>query len=144
MRTSTDKRESFRKQLYWILWTCAGFLGLVLFLALTSVIPAVAAHGGGNTNLTCYFYGDSNAKWKIELFEVGAPYPSRQNIGYGTTFHPTWYSVVTYHRNYFIRVTKNDGEAKQTGTFWMPDNPPAELWVRTYWNKPYLGLERSW
>ena len=94
-----------------------------------------------NSNLTCYMYGDSWATYKIELFEVGAPYPSRQNIGVGTVFSPTWYSLVTYQRNYFIRVTRN-GVAKQSGTFWMPDN--RSLWVRVYWSRPYLGMQLSW
>lgn len=111
------------------------------FAILVMCCVAIAAKKS-NTNLTCIFSGPSD-NYQIELFEVGAPYPSRQSPGNGSKLSPTWYSVVTKNKNYFVRVTKNRKEVKQSVMFWMPDNPPTSLSVTVDWNSlPHLS--ESW
>jgi hypothetical protein len=124
-----------KRQLYPLFVLCV----FALLVTACGTSPALA----GNTNLTARFSGPKDT-YKIELFEVGAPYPSRQSVGTGSRLNPVWHSIVTDHRNYFIRVTTKKGEAKQTGTFWMHDNPPKSLWVSINWNSPNLGLKQSW
>lgn len=113
---------------------------------------SIAASAHAEFTLTAETYQlDPSVETKIELFEVGAPYPSRQSIGQGTVLSPRWYAIVGSDQRehlYFIRVTKQDPntgaliEAKQTGAFWIPND--GDSWVRLRWNEPYLGMSRGW
>lgn len=60
---------------------------------------------------------------KAELFQVGAPYPSRQNTSATVMWYDpftcglTWFNLVTT-QSYFVRVTdRNTGRARQTFAF---------------------------
>jgi hypothetical protein len=83
------------------------------------------------------FYGPAG-NYKIELFEVGAPYPSRQDIvsGYSGTFtyRRTWSAIVA-DRRYFIRITNTGtGVAKQTSWRYVLYNGGYFVWPTCYWN----------
>lgn len=96
------------------------------------------------TSNTCYvnynFYGPPG-RYKIELFEIGAPYPSRQDYSLWNssykgqfTYRATW-SYISINRWYFIRVTNDKGVAKQNFGFeiyghWDPYNAPSFNWYK--------------
>lgn len=109
-------------------------------LVLTVLIALLAIPGVGNatdTTVGYSFYGPAG-NYKIELFEVGAPYPSRQDIvnGYGgtSTYRRTWSAIVA-NRPYFIRITNTQtGVAKQTGARYVTYNGGYYEWPTCYWN----------
>lgn len=110
---------------------------------LTSISAGLTALSSANSDITCYVYGDTYATYKIELFEVGNPYPSRQNVGTGTTFSPQWWSLVTSPR-YFVRITKN-GVARQTASFSIRDGlRQPNGWIKVKWTSSGLTLSLSW
>ena len=87
---------------------------LTVFVVLFA-FPAISH--ATDTSVGYGFYGPAG-DYKIELFETGAPYPSRQDYVYqyrgNATYHRVWNSIVA-DRYYFIRVTNlQSGVAKQT------------------------------
>lgn len=97
-------------------------------LVLTSVVScALAAHAQtANTVYMSYSFYGPPGKYRIELFEVGAPFPSRQDNtlvgGYNGqyTYRRSW-SYISKGRTYFIRVTNTEsGARKQTQGFRVP------------------------
>ncbi|USN53194.1 MAG: hypothetical protein H6760_03390 [Candidatus Nomurabacteria bacterium] len=112
----------------------------LLFLIVALVALSVASPGvslATDTTVEYSFYGPSG-DYKIELFEVGAPYPSRQDYVYGYsgtfTYRRTWSSIVAY-RSYFIRITDlNSGVAKQTGSVYVTYNGGYYAWSTCYWS----------
>jgi len=100
------------------------------------------SRASAQTNNTCYvnygFYGPAG-HYKIELFETGHPYPSRQdftlwsnNYSGQRTYWSTW-SYISINASYFIRVTNDKGVAKQTIEFsirgqWDYYNAPECDW----------------
>lgn len=104
------------------------------FLAATCCAASLA-----QTRETCYltysFYGPAG-EYVIELFEVGAPYPSRQDpIKYDGQFtHRRTWNYITRSRKYFIRVTKSRQQAKQMREFKIGDvesyNAPHFNWYQ--------------
>lgn len=112
--------------------------GLLPTLVLApSISPAQTAD-------TCYlnyaFYGPAG-HYLIELFEVGAPYPSRQdwnlyNNRYNgsATYRSDW-SYISKGRDYFIRVTNTDThQAKQMRAFHIPSG----------WGSYYNASDFNW
>lgn len=110
---------------------------LFLFSALLItmfVVPGVAR--ATDTNVNYGFYGPAG-NYKIELFEVRAAYPSRQEIVNGYTgqytYNRTWYAIVAY-RSYFIRITNTQtGVAKQTRAVWVTYVAGGYPWGTCNW-----------
>ena len=107
-------------------------VGLVALLAATpSVSQAV------DTTVEYSFYGPAG-DYKIELFEVNHPYPSRQDYVYDYggyfTYRRTWTSIVA-NKYYFIRITDlNSSVAKQTGSRYVTYNGGYYVWPTCYWS----------
>ena len=84
--------------------------------------------------------------YKIELFQVGAPYPSRQQIAYPDirtmSESCVWYSLVT-SQTYFLRITNMKyGWSRQTGSFKLTQGQPGVLQVRASGN-PFVIYARA-
>jgi len=111
-------------------------LSLIVLAALFAfVAPSIAQ--AIDTTVEYSFYGPAG-DYKIELFEVGAPYPSRQDYVYDYggyfTYRRTWSSIVAY-RSYFIRITDlNSSQTKQTGSYWVFYNGGYYAFPTCYWS----------
>ena len=104
----------------------------------------VVAHA---QTLNVNFIGSGrNDNYKIELFEAGAAYPSRQayvNVTNQITF--SWYNLTTMRYSwgykaveYFIRVTNSKGYSYQTHSFdIIRKNGVAG--IKLLWGVDYLG-----
>jgi len=109
-------------------------LALAIFATLFTIPRASYAT---DTVVGYSFYGPAG-NYKIELFEVGAPYPSRQDIvnGYGGffTYRRKWSAIVA-SRYYFIRITNTQtGVAKQTHARYILYNGGYYEWPTCYWD----------
>lgn len=94
-----------------------------------------ASAQSSTTTLNYAFYGPAD-RYLIELFEVGHPYPSRQDWdlsgGYNgrATYRRNW-DYISKGRDYFIRVTNlRTGQRKQMRSFHI-----AASWGN-YYNSP--------
>ena len=109
---------------------------LVLTVVLIALFAIPGVSHATDTDVGWSFYGPAG-NYKVELFEVGAPYPSRQEIFYynGTfTIRDRWYSIVAY-QSYFIRITNLDTSvAKQTGSRYVTYNGGYYEWPTCYWS----------
>ena len=122
--------------------------------SLVSALPR--AHGGlvGNMTLTWTLLGQG--RFKVELFEVGGPYPSRQKLTpeMKSLLEVGWSELV--RNEYFMRVTKCDkgntvdscsGPSKQTGAFiFDPNRDHSTLtldWKDSRLMTGYSGLSPS-
>lgn len=84
-----------------------------------------------------------NGDFLVELYQVGAPYPSRQTYtGQITSEWNAAWSNLTRTQNYFIRVTnRRTGQTKQTKTIYL--NPSTnQYWIGLDWGQNYLAY--SW
>lgn len=103
------------------------FLSLVALAVLTGSALA--------ETLSWQIIGSGN--FKVELYGVGDPYPSRQYFTGRITgeWNAAFFNLS--HRNYFVRVTNlNNGQAKQTFAFWIADRDRA--WVGMDWGTNFL------
>ena len=112
------------------------YLLLLAMLVSLFVVATPSASYATDTTVEYSFYGPSG-NYKIELFEVGAPYPSRQDYVYGYggyfTYRRTWGSIVA-SRYYFIRITNlGSSVAKQTGSRYVTYNGGYYTWSTCYW-----------
>ena len=110
---------------------------LLVLTVLVALIAIPRVSHATDTTVGYSFYGPAG-NYKIELFEVGAPYPSRQNIvkyNGQFTLRDRWTSIVAY-RNYFIRITNLDTRvAKQTSGRYVTYNGGYYEWSPTcYWS----------
>lgn len=115
-------------------------LTTLTLVGLTLVTPKVAS--AIDTTCGYAFYGPAG-NYRIELFEVGRPWPSRTDdvIGYGGyfTYRRNWYAIVA-NRSYFIRVTDlRTRSAKQTHSFWVTYNGGFYQFPTCNWNQNFLG-----
>jgi len=118
----------------------------ILLMATLLFMFGKAAHAQSNGVLQWTINGSTHKGFKVELFQVGAPYPSRQTItpSLNHSWTASWYNLVVT-RNYFIRVTNLDNNvAQQTRAFtFVPNggrgNPSYyAAVVDMTWGYPYL------
>lgn len=110
---------------------------LFLVLGLAAVAATADVSQATDTTVEYSFYGPAG-DYKIELFEVQAPYPSRQDYVYDYngvyTYRRTWTSIVA-DKYYFIRITDlNSSVAKQTGSRYVTYNGGFYAWPTCYWS----------
>lgn len=91
-----------------VLSIIASIVMLAGMLAIFSQSVGAASNGALDVTVS-----NSPQNVKVELFQVGAPYPSRQDFRPGVN----WYNLVTTQR-YFVRVTNTStGQQRQSYSF---------------------------
>jgi hypothetical protein len=110
----------------------------VLIFTVFLFLFAVPAVGHATVTTVEYSFFGPAGDYKIELFEVGAAYLSRQDMVYGYggvfTYRRTWTYIVT-NRSYFIRITSlNSGVAKQTHSRYVTYDNGLSTWPTCYWS----------
>lgn len=108
-----------------------GMAVLAMLGALSLVGVSPTAYGGLIGNMTLRWTLSGQGRFKVELFEVGAPYPSRQKLTtvLKAVWQEEWSELV--RKTYFVRVTKCDkgdtvdscsGPSRQTKSFIFDPN----------------------
>lgn len=113
---------------------------LVLAAAVSALsLPEPCLAQTANTVYLNYSFYAPPGRYLIELFEVGAPNPSRQDWALSGwydgrfTYRRDW-SYISKGRTYFLRVTNlQNGIRKQTGSFRVPAS-----WG-PYFNSPHMN-----
>lgn len=107
-------------------------LGLFLCLGLVFAQRSAQADSNGALDVTLNgVYG----QYKLELFQVGAPYPSRQFVGNANGWTGCYWSNLVTSQTYFVRATRlSTGQARQTVGFRLIEGRPGAIALG--WNSP--------
>ena len=115
-------------------------------LMVLTTVPILPHEASAQTSNTCYFnYALAAPKgtYKVELFEAGSPYPSRQTFLTSNGTYNIWssWSYICVGRTYFVRVSNSKNAASQTHAFYVntwyaPGNYNFGIF---YWGNAYGG-----
>ena len=110
-------------------WLTAAVLSLFIAILSFACLQARASSNG----VLDVTVSSAPMSMKVELFEVGAPYQSRQIIeNWPSQSGLAWSNLFTKPQ-YFIRITdRNTGRVRQTYGFYIADGSPSAISVDFY------------